>query len=423
MVTHAMTDRPALLVLRLVEERFHRDDEERPIREGRTPREYLRAGEIEYRACPYEGSRHAHERLMNVSALKQTAAHWDEIVDALGTLRARYAAAVGSYAPDALDLWRVSQLGSALPWYFLLRGKPAPAYAAALAKATLGTAILAQRLLARALSEPGWKPPPLTAGSIAQLAEATGTLIGPHEVCAAPEKMIASFAQVLVAGEPTGAAPGLAAHADAAVAFGAHYLALKHWLWIYFLARRFLAADMVAAGAAPFAALLDLPCEPPDAFVVEPATLAELPLEWRRVRGPRGARAAVPAGRGRQPPPARGGPARARDGRPQPPGGRGAGGRGRAPHRPHRRVLRAARRAARRVRRGDGTRAPARTWRTGPAPAHPRRGARPAARRRAARAVRGGRARPGCGLPAVTLGMRIREPSPTIDDGARGASG
>jgi hypothetical protein len=33
----------ALWVLRMVDERFHRDDEGRPLREGRTPVEYLRA--------------------------------------------------------------------------------------------------------------------------------------------------------------------------------------------------------------------------------------------------------------------------------------------------------------------------------------------------------------------------------------------
>jgi hypothetical protein len=68
-----------VLVLRMVEERFHRDAEGRPIREGRTPPELLAEGEIEYRPCPYTGSRYLNERPMNVSALRQTSAHWDEI--------------------------------------------------------------------------------------------------------------------------------------------------------------------------------------------------------------------------------------------------------------------------------------------------------------------------------------------------------
>ena len=91
----------------MVEERFHRDDEGRPLREGRTPPEHRRPeqpgqpaeaeaeaeAEIEYRPCPYPGSRQVAGRPMNVSALRQTSAHWDEITSALGFLRAAYAAA------------------------------------------------------------------------------------------------------------------------------------------------------------------------------------------------------------------------------------------------------------------------------------------------------------------------------------------
>ncbi|HMG23091.1 MAG TPA: hypothetical protein VK607_17265, partial [Kofleriaceae bacterium] len=125
----------SLWVLRMVEERFHRDDEGRPLREGRTPAEHLATDDIEYRPCPYPGSRQAGGRPMNVSALRQTSAHWDEIIEALGFLRTAYAEARGGYGPDVMDLWRVSQLGSALPWFFVLAGQPLPAYAAALSKA------------------------------------------------------------------------------------------------------------------------------------------------------------------------------------------------------------------------------------------------------------------------------------------------
>ncbi|HEY0189874.1 MAG TPA: hypothetical protein VGC42_02050 [Kofleriaceae bacterium] len=100
----------SLWVLRMVEERFHRDDEGRPLREGRTPPEYLRPDEIDLRPCPYPGSRHD-ARPMNVSALRQTSSHWDEIVGALGFLRNAYADGIGRFVPDVMDVWRVSQLG------------------------------------------------------------------------------------------------------------------------------------------------------------------------------------------------------------------------------------------------------------------------------------------------------------------------
>lgn len=271
-------------VLRLVEESHHRDDEGRPIREGRTPPAYLRPGDIEYKPCHYPGSRHL-ANPMNVSALRQASEHWDEIVDATAFVRARYAEIRGTFGPDIMDVWRVSQLGCALPWYFILdRGEVAPAYAAALSKIALGTALLSHRLLQDALVE-RWLPPPLTADILHELAESTGTLLAETEVCAAPAKMIVDFLEVLVGGTPRGigGVARLVAERDAVLRFGAHYANAKLLLWIHFLARRFLYADLAHARSdlPELAALLDAPCEPPDCFLVEPPSPAGVPLPVR----------------------------------------------------------------------------------------------------------------------------------------------
>jgi len=268
----------------MVEERFHRDVEGRPLREGRTPPELLAPGEIEYRPCPYPGSRQVAARPMNVSALRQTSAHWDEIAGALGFLRTAYAELRGGYGPDVMDLWRVSQLGSALPWYFALAGAPLPAYAAALSKATLGTGILAQRLILKMLAE-AWAPPPFTTPALLALAESTGTLVGETEVCSAPEKMIARFLDVLIDGAPGTGVPAvdeLAAARDRVMSFGACYAGFKLAMWLYYQARRFLYADIAAArGPDAVRALFDAPCEPPDFFVIEPDHPAAVPPALR----------------------------------------------------------------------------------------------------------------------------------------------
>jgi hypothetical protein len=266
----------------MVEERLHRDDEGRPLREGRAPAGSLAPGEIEYRPCPYPGSRQAAGRPMNVSALRQTSAHWDEIAGALGLLRTAYAEVRGGYGPDVMDLWRVSQLGSALPWFFVLAGEPLPAYAAALSKATLGTGILAQRLIFEMLTR-AWLPPPFTTPALVELAESTGTLVGETEVCSAPEKMIARFLDVLIAGAPGRGLPAidrLIAMQDRVLGFGAGYAGFKLAMWVYHQARRFLYADVAAAGHEDTVrALLDAPCEPPDFFVIElPAPAAVPPV-------------------------------------------------------------------------------------------------------------------------------------------------
>jgi hypothetical protein len=268
-----------LLVERMITEQFHRDVEDRPLREGRTPREHLRDGEIELRACPYAGSRHQHVKPMNVSALRQMGAHWDEVCDALAFLRSAHDEALGVSQPQLMDVWRTSQLGSALPWFFLFRDGAIPAYAAALSKATLGMGIFAQRALLRTIVE-RWSPPPLTAETVLALAEDSGTLIGDTEVCSGGDKMLLRFFDVLV-GAPS---PGrFAAPRDEVLRFGAHYAGFKLYVWLYFLARRFLYADVEAAHgpSAELAALRDSGVEPSDFFIVEPGNLAAVIPEQR----------------------------------------------------------------------------------------------------------------------------------------------
>jgi len=271
-------------ILRLVEERHHRDQDDRPIREGRTPPEYLRPGDIEYKPCQYPGSRFQ-ANPMNVSALRQSSEHWDEMVDALAFCRAHYAEIRGAYGPDIMDVWRVSQLGCALPWYFILaRGETSPGYAAALSKVALGTALLSHRLLQDAMMQ-RWLPPPFTATTLLELAESTGTLLSETEVCSAPAKMIVEFLEVLVSGVPrgVGGVARLVAERDAVMRFGAYYANFKLVLWVHFLARRFLYADLVAAGdpSPELVELLEAPCEPPDCFLIEPPSLAGIPPQIR----------------------------------------------------------------------------------------------------------------------------------------------
>ena len=271
----------------MVQEQFHRDTEDRPIREGRTPASELRAGEIEYRTCPYAGSRYLNERPMNMSALRQTSTHWDEVIDAVGALRVAYTEARGVYRRDVMDIWRVSQLGSALPWFFILReGTTCPAYAAALSKATLGVGIWGWRVFVNMLAER--KPVPcFTSQMILETAEATGTLLSDTEVCSASDKMMLKFfdpftaLDVRVAG--VGGVARLVEAKDEVLRFGSHYIAFKQWIWMYWLARRALYADIELA-LGPQAALeerMDPTGEPPDFFVVEPANIGAMPLEGR----------------------------------------------------------------------------------------------------------------------------------------------
>jgi hypothetical protein len=278
-----------VLVLRMVEERFHRDAEGRPIREGRTPPELLAEGEIEYRQCPYPGSRFMNERPMNMSALRQTSAHWDEVLDAMALLRTAYSDARGGYRSDVMDIWRVGQLGSALPWFYILRlGTACPAYAAALSKATLGVGIWGHRMLVQMMVE-GDATLPFTSQRMLDTAEQTLTLLAEHEVCAASDKMMLRFFDVFTAAsaQVTGAGEvaRLLESRDELLRFGAHYIAFKQWIWMYWLARRQLYADLASALGPPpeMAELMDPGGEPPDFFALEPQDAADVPLAQRGV--------------------------------------------------------------------------------------------------------------------------------------------
>jgi hypothetical protein len=279
-----------VLLLRMVEERFHRDDEDRPIREGRTPPELLREGEIEYKQCPYAGSRYLHANPMNVSALRQMSAHWDEMIDCIGLLREAYRDVRGDYRYDLMDIWRVGQMGSCLPWFYVLRlGETCPAYAAALSKATLGVGIWGARVLidqfaTHSFTVPGAR---FTAQQIWETSEANRTLIAEHEVCAASQNMMLKFYEPYVEATPVthlGKVARLVPVRDELVRFAAHYIAFKQWIWLYWLARRWLVLELAAVvGPQPeHAEHLEPDAEPPDFFLLQPERPTELPLDHRR---------------------------------------------------------------------------------------------------------------------------------------------
>jgi hypothetical protein len=269
----------------MVEERFHRDAEGRPIREGRTPPDQLADGEIEYKQCPYSGSRYLHANPMNVSALRQTSAHWDDVIDAVAVLREAYRAARGDYRADLMDIWRVSQMGSGLPWFYILRlGETCPAYAAALSKATLGVGIWGARVLVDRYGQAARGR--FTAQEIYETSEANGTLIADHEVCAASDKMMLKFYEPFVDTTKVvgaGAIARLLANREELLRFTAHYIAFKQWIWIYWLARRWLVQDLAAAIGPrdEHAEHLEPEAEPPDFFLLQPERPTELPLDHR----------------------------------------------------------------------------------------------------------------------------------------------
>jgi hypothetical protein len=279
-----------LWVVRMVIDTSLRDVEGRLLRENRAPASAIRPGEIEMKKCPYPGSRQTDPPLpMNMSALRSMKHHWDDVINSVAMMRAAYQQMTGVEAMSVFDLWRVSQLGSALPWYYIFGHRElAPIYAASLAKATLGMGIWAQTVFVRMAAEQ-WTPPPMTSRSILEIAEGNSTLLAEREVCAAPEKMLLRFYDALLDLPPEVKTPQmqrLEGHKDSALRFAAFYANMKLALYVLFLARRFVYADLLAAlpdsAIAPaLRELLDAPCEPPDMVMLAPANMPEMPLMKR----------------------------------------------------------------------------------------------------------------------------------------------
>ncbi len=287
-----MSDSPShpLWVVRMVIDTSLRDVEGRLLRENRAPAEVIRPGEIEMKKCPYPGSRQTDPPLpMNMSALRSMKHHWDDVINSVCLLRVGYQKIGSVPEMGVFDLWRVSQLGSALPWYYMFAHRElAPVYASSLAKATLGMAIWAQTVFVRSITEP-WTPPPMTSQTILELAEGNATLLAEHEVCAAPVKMLLRFYDALLDRAPEVKTPQmqrLVDNADAIARFGAYYTNMKLALYVLFLARRFVYADLLAALperpiTTELRALLGAECEPPDMVMIALADIPEMPLTKR----------------------------------------------------------------------------------------------------------------------------------------------
>lgn len=267
-----------------------RDVEGRLLRENRAPEEAIRPGEIEMKKCPYPGSRQTDPPLpMNMSALRSMKHHWDDVITSVAMMRASYQEIRGVTELGVFDLWRVSQLGSALPWYYIFAHRElAPVYAAGLAKATLGMGIWAQTVFVRMVTQ-GWTPPKMTSEVILELAEGNGTLLAEREVCAGPVKMLMRFYDALLDlpfEVKTPQMQRLHDHRPAVLRFGAYYTNMKLALYVMFLARRFVYADLLAAlpdsDVVPaLRELFDAECEPPDMIMIALADIPAMPLVKR----------------------------------------------------------------------------------------------------------------------------------------------
>jgi len=182
-----------------------RDRDGRPLGETKAGPERMCAVPLELRVCPYPGSRHQHERPMNLSALKQVSSSWRGILGGVAFLHRLHRARAGAGALRLADVWRIGNMTNALADFAFLRAwRPLrdgelPSVAGALYKITLGVT---------STSAAAWFDGVAPFGAIVdadflyEYADRYGQLIGPEQVCGGSEAMIKELLRVVLDGLP-----------------------------------------------------------------------------------------------------------------------------------------------------------------------------------------------------------------------------
>ncbi len=190
-----------------------RDDEGRPLGEGKASPEQRRDVPMDLRPCPYADSRQHHGKPMNVSALKQMLAHWPALLGGIAFLRALYRETARQERLRLIDVWRLGRLTTSLAEFACLRawmpcgdGK-LPAAVAVLYKAPLGVSLTAGAMW----SDGAARFDALVSGDeLYEYADRFGHFIGADQVCAGPVALVKEVLGLLVdgngpAGDPSAA--------------------------------------------------------------------------------------------------------------------------------------------------------------------------------------------------------------------------
>lgn len=178
------------------------DDEGRPLEEGRLPKELWPAVPLSYERCPYSGSRATSDKLMNASALDQVGRHLRRTLADFGYFHRALLARLEVPAITPTILWHLSMSTLYAPWFLLAREPDLrtrlPTRIAGLHKIMIGLKQLTEHVAWRELY--GLEIPVLEVDALFELTELRRLLIGPTELCPAPETMIRKTLEALLCG-------------------------------------------------------------------------------------------------------------------------------------------------------------------------------------------------------------------------------
>jgi len=176
-----------------------RDLSGRPVAEGRANPEVRSMAPLEYKTCPYSGSRSNGQNKMNVSALMSVIKNWDEVLLIVEETKKKYNHAHSQENMNIKDLLRITEITSALPLYQYheLRNQEDPRVldsVAATYKVMLGPKdVLNGFVFSEAHKTVKVLDRSLDAESFFSYVEENQSLIGGTEVCAGPNNMISEL--------------------------------------------------------------------------------------------------------------------------------------------------------------------------------------------------------------------------------------
>jgi hypothetical protein len=165
----------------------------------------------EYISCPYAGIRKDHPLPMNLTALRQIKANWDEMMASIDWMRARYLEWTARPYMNGLDAVCLSHAVIAMPSYLFHRARNAvpngrlPAFVSGNAKAYAANFTMFVKLLEQATVGPSFAVTAAqepSADQILTLAEMSKDFIGIHGVCAGPPQLVKESIVALISGAP-----------------------------------------------------------------------------------------------------------------------------------------------------------------------------------------------------------------------------
>lgn len=169
----------------------------RPILEGRS---YIFKGLLdEYKKCPYQGSRHSHEKPMNAGALKSVIKNRGSISEIIKSFAFVMCSEKETEAGSLVRLWRLAYMGWSAPvfWWLINENNEisVPDDIADLSKFCHGILTLVKAIF---FDDNVDRNKYWSAEDLFQYAEERNILVGFNEVCAAPPNVIKSILELVI---------------------------------------------------------------------------------------------------------------------------------------------------------------------------------------------------------------------------------